>query len=273
MARKRITQMFPWLTPLRTKQRVFCFYLGMRLDGEHYCRTQEKSLLPWPLFTSRCPMYNTDTGFDMIYQENKVHNLKVAAAKLDGLLIRPGETFSFCQAVRHADRDTPYRDGLVVVDGKLTTAPGGGLCQITNLLFWVFLHSPLSIVERYGHRVKDFPEPPSDAPIGVDATVAEGWKDLKVKNETQQTFQISLTFDEKCIIGGLYVDKQPEFFWNVENGDAVYYRKDGKVYEEVDVIQKKLSLESGVNEETKIMYRNRCEIGYPLPEGTAIEER
>lgn len=266
MGRKRITQRFPWLIPLRRHQRMFCFYLGMRMDRETYSKTQSGELLPYLVFESECPMYNTDTGFDMVYQENKVHNLKLAAAKLDGLLIRPQETFSFCLATRFADRETPYRDGLVVVDGKLTTAYGGGLCQITNLLFWVFLHSPLTIAERHGHLVKDFPEPPSDAPIGVDATIAEGWKDLKVKNETDQTFQISVTFDKTHIIGRLYVEKEPEFCWQVENGDTAYYRKEGKVFEEVDVLQKKVSLQTGAVQEEKIMYRNRCEIGYPLAE-------
>lgn len=271
MERKRITQRFPWLIPLRKKQRVFCFYLGMRMDKETYSKTQSGKLLPCLLFESRCPMYNTDTGFDMVYQNNKVHNLKLAAAKLDGLLIRPGETFSFCLATRFADRDTPYKDGLAVVDKKLTTAYGGGLCQITNLLFWVFLHSPLTVVERHGHLVKDFPEPPSDAPMGVDATIAEGWKDLKVKNETDRTFQISVTFGERDIIGGLYVDEEPEFFWHVENGNTAYYRKENRVFEEVDVIQKRVSLHSGEVQEERVLYRNRCEIGYPLPEEMLTE--
>lgn len=273
MERKRITQRFPWLTPLRKRQRRFCFYLGMRMDRESYSRVQSGKRLPRLLFESRCPMYNTDTGFDMTYQENKVHNLKLAAAKLDGLLIRPGETFSFCLATRSADRKTPYKDGLVVVDGRLTTAYGGGLCQITNLLFWVFLHSPLTIVERHGHLVKDFPEPESDAPIGVDATVAEGWKDLKVKNETEQTFQISITFDETCIIGGLYVEKEPEFFWKVENGDVVYEKREGKTFEEADVIQKRISRFSGEEQEEKVMYRNRCEIRYELPKECSGREK
>lgn len=272
MERKRITQRFPWLIPLRTRQRVFCFYLGMRMDGARYSREQCRKRLPYLLFESRCPMHNENTGFDMIYQENKVHNLKLAAAKLDGLLIRPGETFSFCRAARFADRDTPYREGLAVVDGKLTTAPGGGLCQITNLLFWVFMHSPLTVVERHGHRVKDFPEPPSDAPLGVDATVAEGWKDLKVKNETDRIFQISITFDERCIIGGLYADRKPECLWRVENGDVAYRRRNGRIYEEVDVIRKKVSSAAGETPEERILYRNSCEIGYELPEGIKIEE-
>jgi len=227
MKRKRITQIFPWLIPLRTKQRKFCFYLGMRLDGHKYCTTQSADRLPILVYESVCPMYNRDTGFDLVYQENKVFNLKLAAVTVDNMLIRPGDTFSFSRATRYADRETPYKDGLVVVNGKLTTAPGGGMCQLTNLLFWIFLHSPLTIVERHGHRLKDFPESTSDAPIGVDATISE----------------------------------------------VFYYRQHGAVFEEVDVIQKKISKRTGDCIATKTLYRNKCEIGYTLPESTPIVEK
>ena len=179
MARKRLTERFPWLLPLRKRQRIFCFYRAMRRDGSRYCAQQTTERLPVCLCTSRCPISNAQPGYPMVYPENKVHNLKLAARQLDGLLIEPGETFSFWNRVRYADRETPYRDALTEQNGRLTTAYGGGLCQITNLLCWVFLHTPVTFVERPGHSKKDFPEPPSDAPLGVDATVAEGWMDSK----------------------------------------------------------------------------------------------
>ena len=160
MTRRRMTQIFPWLLPLRRWQRRFCFYAKMGWDDIPYATCRERQELPYPLFETSCPMYNRETGFDMVYQENKVFNLKLAAATLDHLLIRPGETFSFWRLVRYADRDTPYRDGLSEVDGKLTVQKGGGLCQLSNLLCWMFLHTPLTLTERHGHQVKDFPEPP-----------------------------------------------------------------------------------------------------------------
>lgn len=147
MGRKRVTQLFPWLLPLRKKQRKLCFYLGLRLDRNHYSSKQIETLSPYRLFETTCLMYNHETGFDMKYQENKVFNLKLAAKTINNLIICPGETFSFWKLVRYADKDTPYKDGLVA-DGKLQTLPGGGLCQISNLLFWLFLHTPLTIIER-----------------------------------------------------------------------------------------------------------------------------
>ena len=270
MKRRRLTELFPWLTPLRVWQRKLFFYLGMRLDHNHYTAHISEELLPTEVFSSSCPMYNKNTGFDMIYQENKVHNLRLAAATIDHMLIRPGETFSFCLSTRHADRITPYREGLTVIGGELTTAPGGGMCQLSNLLFWVFLHSPLTLVERHGHGSKDFPEPPSDAPMGVDATLAEGWKDLKVRNDTDYTFQIHISFDRENISAVLRADRQPSLVYSVSNGPVVYYRRQGAVWEEVDVIQTLTDHESGQHQNTRTLYRNVCRIGYTLPEDTAI---
>lgn len=270
MARKRITQIFPWLIPLRTKQRLFCFYLGMRFDGRKYSKTQAGELLPVQVFESVCPMYNNNTGFDMVYQENKVHNLKLAAAAINQMLIRPGETFSLFKSIQHADRNTPYKEGLTVIDGRLTTIAGGGMCQISNLLFWIFLHSPLTIVERHGHRVKDFPEPESDAVHGVDATVFEGWLDLKVKNDTDQTFQISISFDSAHIIGRLYTDQNNAIAYEIVNGDITYYRQNGEVFEHAQVIQNEILKETGTCIAAKKLYINQCKIGYPLPADTPI---
>jgi len=273
MGRKRLTQLFPWILPLRKKQRLLCFYAGMSLDKNHYASHQPDTLLPYQLFQTSCPMYNSETGFDMVYQENKVFNLKLAANVLDRIQIRPGETFSFWKLVRYADKHVPYKDGLVVYDGKLQTSPGGGLCQMSNLLFWMFLHTPLTIVERHGHRVKDFPEPPSDAPIGVDATVSEGWLDLKVKNDTDQTFQIVIAFDEENINGCVLTDVEPTATFYISNGQPLYYRKNGKVFEEVDIIQTLVPLIGNESISSNLLYRNCCEIGYQLPADTEIVDR
>ena len=209
----------------------------------------------------------------MRYQENKVHNLKLAAAMLDGMLIQPGEPFSFCRAIRRADHRVPYKDGLTVVDGKLTAAPGGGLCQLSNLLFWLFLHAPLTVVERHGHGTRDFPDPDGGMPLGVDATISEGWLDLKVKNETADTFQLRLSFDPEHLTGRLLSSAEPEAEYRVVNGAVTYWRRDGAVYEEAEVVREKFPAGGDEAAESQLLYRNVCRIGYPLPEGIPVIEK
>lgn len=266
MARKRLTERFPWLLPLRRRQRKACFYLKMALDGNRYARAQSGERLPCLLFETRCPMINPDTGFDLRYQENKVYNLKLAAEKLDGLLIAPGETFSFYQAVRGADRARPYKEGLVELNGKLTTEYGGGLCMMSNLLFWTLLHTDLTVTERHGHREKDFPEPESDAVRGTDAAVAEGWLDLKLRNDTALTYQIGVAFDEGYIIGRVYAGPEADTRYQVLNGPVRYRWERGEIFELAPVLRR------GTDGSEKELYVNHCRIGYPLPAGTEIEE-
>ena len=269
MTRKRITEQFPWLLPLRKRQRVFCFYTKMALDRRHYAKTIEKNSLPFILFSSSSPLYNKETGFDMKYQENKVFNLKLVSKKLDGLVINPGETFSFWKAVRYADREVPYRDGLTVINGELTTTSGGGLCQMSNLLFDLFLHSPLQIIERTGHRKKEFPDPGTSL-AGCDAAVSEGWLDLKVENRENTAFQIRITFDDEKIYGFLRTDCLQDAVYELGNRNVAYIKKEARIYQRAE-LYRKIQYKDVCSREEKL-YENWCEITYALPDDVVIEE-
>lgn len=262
MKRKRLTQLFPWLLPLRVKQRKLFFYGRMRFDKNRYATAISANPLPHRFFSADFALYNADTGFDMVYQHNKVYNMKIAAEALNGLLIKPGETFSFWNSVRRADRHTPYKDGLIVINGELTTERGGGLCLISNLLFWLFLHTPLTVTERRTHMVKDFPTAPNTGPDGVDATIREGWLDLKVRNDTDAAFQIKFDFYRDHVTGKILSDKAAERDYVITSGTPRYYRKSGKIYEQVSVYR-----------DDTLLYENLCQVGYSLPVGTPIDER
>ncbi|MBO4990967.1 MAG: VanW family protein [Firmicutes bacterium] len=190
MGRKRVTQLFPWLLPLRKWERKVWFYGKMRFDGETYAEDWQEERLKYLCFSSETEIINRDSGFDIKYQENKEHNLRLACKTLDGVLIRPGETFSFWQLVRHAEDGEPYREGLSMVDGAVEFTKGGGLCQLSNDLFWCFLHTPLIIAERHTHRVQNFSALADGRPAGTDAAVSEGWLDLKIQNNSSTTYQL-----------------------------------------------------------------------------------
>ena len=272
MRRKRVTEVLPFLLPLRRWQRKRWYYRRMARDGNRYAGTVGEGELPVELFRSACPMINADTGFDIRYQENKVFNLKLAARRLDGLLIRPGEVFSFWDRVRYADRDTPYREGLAEVNGRLTTQYGGGLCMLSNLLFWLILHTPMTVVERWGHDVKDFPEPDSDAVSGTDATVAEGWLDLKARNDTGMVFQVRIGFEDGNITGRVLADRDEGLRYGVIARNLRYTRREDGIYETVTVCRTIRRASDGQQTEERPLYRNRCRIGYALPEWTEITE-
>lgn len=270
MTRKRVTEVFPFLLPLRQAQRKLFFYTGMHLDKNTYAQRQNARQLPHEIFETSSLMLNQNSGFDMKYQFNKVHNLKLAAKKINGLLIRPGEVFSFCYATRKADRSEPYRDGLSLVNGEITGEYGGGLCQFSNMLYWMFLHTPLMVVERHGHEVEAIPPTEADYLAGIDATVAEGWLDLKVKNNTTHTYQLVIDFDSDTMYGKVLSDGEKCFEYQVYNQSLRYVKEDSKIVEKSVVMRRRTSRFTGQSEEEKL-YDNTCIIDYPLPESTEIE--
>ena len=272
MARKRLTQLFPFLLPFREWQRQRLFYLKMRFDGNKYAKNRSKTPLPYTVFEASSLMVNANSGYDIKYQFNKVHNLRLAAGTMDKIIIGPGETFSFFQCVRFADRCEPYRDGLILVDGKIAGSYGGGLCQLSSMLFWLFLHTPLTVTERHGHAIECFPSTADDLPCGTDATINEGWLDLKVKNETDNTFQIIIDFDEEYLHGQIVSQKPVETEYTVYNSSVSYIRQNGKVYQLAGVCRTEID-KSSARKEERDLYRNRCEIAYQLPENIRVEER
>lgn len=262
MARRRLTQIFPWLVPIRTAQRRCFFYMGMRLDGRQYAQHKNFKALPVCIYHSESKLLNPDTGFDMLYQYNKVYNLKRVVAPVNGLLIRPGETFSFWQAIRPAQRQGGYRDGLSIENGKLVSVPGGGICHLSYFLIRLFVHSPLTLVERHPHHIKAFPSPDADIPDGIEAAVSEGWLDLKVRNDTEHTFQLLLTCSDTTLSGGIYMDAEDGVRYRGINRDMRFEVCDGKRYETVTVARQSVEHQTGRVLVEVPLYTDRIEIAY-----------
>ncbi|MDR0396662.1 MAG: glycopeptide resistance accessory protein VanW [Oscillospiraceae bacterium] len=263
MKRKLLTQRFPFLLPLRQWQRKRLYYFKMALDGNRYA-SRKSAPLPYELARAKSLLINERTGMDIKYQRNKAHNLRLASRAVSNTLIRPGETFSLWWLARRADKLEPYKDGLCVICGKLTAVYGGGLCQLSNTLFWLFLHTPLTIVERHMHGVKEFPNPSPDDPCGVDATILEGWLDLRVRNDTGETLQVELSQDDEYYYGRILAPNEPENRYDVVNENLRYFKRDGGTFESVDVIRRTIRARNGEIINREKLYTNVTEIGYPM---------
>lgn len=269
MPRKRLTELFPLLLPLRRWERKKLFYLKMRLDKNRYAAAVSPSPLPFCLYETSEVMVNERSGYDIVYQQNKVHNLTLASRRVNGVLIRPGETFSFWRLVRDADKETPYKDGLLLVNGRIVPAYGGGLCQLSNLLYLLFLHSPLTVTERRGHPVEAVAPNPGETLHGVDATVNEGWIDLRVRNDTGNTFQVAVEPDGARIYARLLSLTPVGKVYEVSNPSVRYRREGKKILEYAEVSRTETDSATGEKTE-RHLYTNVCEIAYPLPAGTEI---
>ena len=126
-------------------------------------------------------------------------NLKLAAKCFNGILIKPGEVFSFWNLVGDFSYKKGYKDGVLLQDGEVKAGVGGGICQLANLIFWIFLHTDLEIIYIYRHGFDLFPDYSRVIPFGTGATLVVGFKDIKVKNNSNQIYQLNIWFDDTYI--------------------------------------------------------------------------
>ena len=153
---------------------------------------------------------------DMYLQENKKTNLKIAVSKINEVIIMPGQVFSFWKLVGRTSKRKGYLEGLILNQGLIAKDVGGGLCQLGNLLFWMFAHSPLTIIERHRHSFDVFPDINRSIPFGAGATLSYNYIDFQVKNNTENTFKIKLSVGEVHLHGEILSDKPVLSEYSVE---------------------------------------------------------
>ena len=170
----------------------------------------------WSVFHHKSMVLRPLLGVDMQLQENKRTNLNLALKHINGVVIQPGETFSIWKLVGRPTKKKGYLDGLVLKKGKISKGTGGGLCQMGNLLFWIFAHSPLDIKERYRHGYDVFPDVHRKVPFGAGATLSYNYIDLQVVNNTDETFHLSLWMDETHLNGELFSKSELKTIYKVE---------------------------------------------------------
>lgn len=114
---------------------------------------------------------------------SREHNIALTAAKLNGVLVAPGEVFSFNQTVGDISAATGFQAAYIIKDGRTILGDGGGVCQDSTTLFRAILDAGLPILERQAHayRVSYYEQ---NAKPGFDATVYDPTADLKFKNDT-----------------------------------------------------------------------------------------
>lgn len=125
-------------------------------------------------------------------QKQKVVNLTVAAKKLNNLIILPGQIFSFWHIVGSPVRRRGFTEGMLLSNGRVVEGVGGGLCQMSNLLFWLMLHTPMEIVERHHHSLDVFPDSGRVLPFGSGSTIFYNFGDLQMKNISAQPLQLKI---------------------------------------------------------------------------------
>lgn len=159
---------------------------------------------------------------DNYLQHNKITNLRIAISHLDKVVIEPGQTFSIWRLVGKPTKAKGYLEGLMLNNGKITSDIGGGLCQLGNLLYWMALHTPLTIKERWRHRYDVFPDVNRTIPFACGATLAYNYIDLQLENNTDKTFQINLWLDDTYLNGEITCNTEIKTKYEIYETDHMF---------------------------------------------------
>ncbi len=127
---------------------------------------------------------------------SRVHNVGLASSRVTGILVAPGEIFSFNKTVGEVSKKTGYQSAYVISGGRTVLGDGGGLCQVSTTLFRAALDAGLKIVARSPHsyRVSYYEQ---DSGPGIDATVYSPSVDLKFQNDTENYILIVSEFNKE----------------------------------------------------------------------------
>lgn len=125
--------------------------------------------------------------------ENRDHNMEISISKINGTVVKSGDSFSFNNIVGSPTPDKGYEKAGVFVEDKLKRDYGGGNCQVSSTLYNAILKvDGINITERHAHTQEVY-----YVEKGKDAAVAYGELDLKFKNNTEYNIKINGEVTEK----------------------------------------------------------------------------
>jgi vancomycin resistance protein VanW len=261
--RKLLSQRHPFLYFVAVWARRIRRYADWYLDGKKYCRHRASEKLSFKVKKHQSVLLKKLGESDMQLQINKVTNLKIAITKIDGIIIRPGETFSFCKLVGRPTKRKGYLPGLELSFGVARPGIGGGLCQISNLIHWLVMHSPLTVTERYHHSFDPFPDDGRVLPFGSGATVFYNYRDYQFTNNTPHTFQLNLWLSEKCLEGELRIHEELDYAYHVFEKNHQFLKIAGQFYRKNEIWREKiLKFQSGKVVATELITKNFARVTY-----------
>lgn len=184
--------------------------------AEKLAKLRSKVILPNVVIEHKSVLLRPLKDVEMYLQHNKVVNLSLAIKKIDGVIIKPGETFSIWQLVGRPSKRKGFLEGMTLHNGKVMKDTGGGLCQLGNLIYWMVLHTPLTVTKRWRHSYDVFPDVNRTLPFGSGATLSYNYIDLQFKNTTQSAFQLNLWIDDTHLRGAFLSEVPLDVTYQIE---------------------------------------------------------
>lgn len=222
--------------------------------NRQFARSREYQKLPFVYFSHKTPLLRKLKDVDMWMQYNKITNLKLAVARVNGIVLRKGEVFSYWKLIGKPTKRKGYVDGMILKSGTTMAGTGGGLCQLSNLIFWMTIHTPLTVTERHRHGYDVFPDSNRTQPFGSGATCYYPHGDLMIRNNTQDEYQLLVWMDDEYLYGEWRLSSKPEYRYEiVEKNHEMKSEFWGGYSRHNELYQQKFDLQGNILDEQLIV--------------------
>lgn len=248
MERRLFCEISPICYKLSVKKEIFLRNLSDLFSKDVISKEKSIDLLPNIVKGHSSILIRKLHGVDLKLQENKVTNIMLACNKINGIIVHPGQTFSFWKTIGKVNEKLGYKEGLVIkINGKLGSGIGGGLCQMANMIHWLVLNSPLEVTELHHHTDALFPDERRRVPFGTGTSVTNNYVDYRFKNNTDQDVQIIVWVENGELCGELRSEREYPFRYKLVEENH-HFVKEGDNYYRVSQVYR-IVIDRLINEE------------------------
>ncbi len=259
--RKAISSRFPILVgpAVFTKRSIRLLYNFIFLS-----KLQKEIFLPCVIARHSSPLYRRLGDSETYLQKNKVTNLQIAIALLDRIVIPTGAVFSLWDIIGSVTKQKGYVEGMLLSNGKVSVGMGGGLCQLSNFLMWIFLHADIEIIERHHHSVDAFPDSGRTLPFGSGATIFSNYLDLQIKNTSDSSLQLKLWLTKASLKGQLLSTKPAAYKYHVREVNHCFLKRNESFFRYNEIYRE--TLKEGVSITNNHIFTNFAPVAYDTNE-------
>lgn len=261
--RARLRQALPF--GLRVGLRRVAHMLRWLMSRPEVQRSSDAEAWPHLQCERSSPLRRQSTTYDEATQRAKEHNVRRAAALMDGVVIPAGGTLSWHAVVGPPVRARGFVPGPELHAGVMARGGGGGACQVSNLVLWLGVHAGLEIVQRHRHDLDLFPDDDRDVPFGLGATVFWPHRDLVLRNPHPWPVSLRLWVEDLRLHGEARSPRDPGARWEVEEVAHRFFREGDVYYRENRLIRHEIR--QGRRVGSAPLVDNRARVAYPFGPG------
>ena len=247
MSRRLFCDISPLTYKISERKEIILRHIKNIVSKDKIAKEHSKKELPNIVKSHSSILIRKLHGVDLRLQENKVTNIMLACNKINGLIVHPGEIFSFWSTVGPVGKKYGYKEGLVIGRDGFTSGYGGGLCQMANMIHWLILNSPLEVVELHHHTDALFPDERRRVPFGTGTSVCYNSIDYRFKNNTDQDVQILVWCENGELCGELRSEREYPCRYKIIEKNH-HFRKEGDQYFRISQVYR-IVIDRNTNEE------------------------